>query len=227
MDPILLAVAVVESMVVVICLIVTLVLYKQTPNNKIQDRQAPANDDLPANEDSDLLQIEYVPAVLCASNMFLFIAAANVHTELLAAGDELLNKLPISVRDALERPISCDLTALLAQGGDPNDRIPERVRAAIAVAETVLALWILISDYEHGVCKPVHPAAINKCKGVIIVGAKEYPIKFPISQICRSVGVSMAAAGQIWRCIVEILREGFVPVPGIRAKKFDGLSKTA
>ena len=178
------------------------------------------------NNNPDWLYIEYVPAVLCTSNMFLFTAAADVQTGLLAAGDILLGKLPTSTRDLLNRPISCDLAALVSQGGgNPNDVTPERARAAIAVAKAVLALWILISEYDYGVAKPLHPAAIDRRNGVIIVGDHKYPVHYIISQIFQSTGVSMAVAAQMWHYFVEILREGVVSVPGVRAKKPIGLSR--
>lgn len=148
-----------------------------------------------------------------------FKATAKKQAELLVAGDTVLAKLPTDIRDCLSAPILCDLAERLSQGGNPEDLTPERVRAALAVNEVSLAIWTLMFDFGSKVNQSYHQVVFDERAGILTIGKQEFVVRYIILRISRATGVSFAVAIAMWHSIVEILREGLVSVPGIRAVK--------
>lgn len=177
------------------------------------------------NQDRDQIFIEYVPADL-HKLVVGFKASVKVQAELLLAGDTLLRKLPINIRESLGRPISCDLIEWLSQGGSRENIIPERARAAIAVAETSQALWSLMFKLGYRVDKFSYQVALDKYSGVVTSPSlqqgndrKFFASNYIVRRIIDSTGVNFAVATALWRYVLEILREDFVSIPGVRIKQ--------
>ncbi len=174
----------------------------------------------------DLLWLEYVPAEFLSAGK-VFTATVGVQRALLAAGDTLLRKLQSHTRSYLNRPVDCSKIDLLAQGDDPQCLTPERVRAAIGVAEAALAIWAIMFECLVEAGTAPHWVAFDEAEGKIIAGQSKYSIHYVVSRISQGAGVTGAVAFQMWREIAEILRQGFVPIPGIKAKTEAGSPATA
>lgn len=188
-------------------------------NAKVLALRLPAGrDESVDNENRDLLLIKYVPAEMSRLETG-FTASAKAQAELLAAGDTVLRKLPTDIRNYLSCPVSYDLTVQLSQGDNPNDLIPERVRAAVGVAEASLALWALMFEFDYKVNQLVHQVVLDELSGVLTAGKQVFVVSYVIARIRYRTRVNLAVATAMWKSIVEILREGLVTVPGIRAMK--------
>ncbi len=200
-------------------LLLACVAVKLTRKNRPDTtKQIKAKEAVMESEDADLFWIEHVPIAMRKLESRGFVASATTQAGLVEAGFTLLRKLPTDIRDPLSCPVSADLAVLLAQGANANDLTPERVRAAVAVAEASLALWALMFEFDKRV-NPPHRVALGKQIGVLFAGQQIFAVGYVIARISYGTGVSQAVATSMWRGIVEILREGQVNIPGLRAVK--------
>jgi hypothetical protein len=206
--------AVMACLVVVAYIAVTLTREtKSNANKQIQpkERQMEA-------ENSELFFIEYIPAEMRKLEIGGFEASAKAQAELLQAGFTLLRKLPTEIRDSLNCPVSNSLTRLLAQGDNPRYFTPELVRAAVGIAEASLAFWALMFEFDKRVSLP-QPVAWCERMGALFAGKQIWKVRYVIERIGRGTGVSFAVATAMWEGIVEMLRDGLVNVPGLKAAK--------
>ena len=170
------------------------------------------------NKDKDLFLVERVIVGMRKLETGLEVTA-EARAKLFAAGDALLRKLPTNIRNCLNCPISCDLMDKLSQGDNSENVTPEQVRSAFGVAEASFALQDLICYFGDGINDPYYQMRIIERSGELRVGHQVFSERYVIIGISRGARVSMAVATEMWRGIVEILREGLVSVPGIRAAK--------
>ena len=187
--------------------------------SQLNQSPADANSGLPEKpaEKDDLLWIEYVPAGLYWSKT-LFTATAKVQTELLVAGDALLGGLSANARHSLRRPISCDIIDLLSLGGNPESLTPERVKAAIGVAQATLAIQALMYKFSCEANRFCWRVALDDI-GYVIAGEQRHSVDCVVERISCGVKVDYFVAAEIWYVIKEILFKDVVPIPGMMAKK--------
>lgn len=172
------------------------------------------------NEVETLLVIEYVPTAMSRLETKGFTASAMAQTELLVAGGKLLEKLPFEIRDCLSVPVSGNLAALFEQGGNYIDLSPERVVAATALAEASLVLWDLMFEFKPIMpSNPHHQAVLGERIGFLTVGKQNCGPRYMPRRISHTIGVSEAVATVMWAGIVEMLSEGKVKIPGLKATK--------
>lgn len=159
------------------------------------------------NEQMELFMIEYVPV------------SAEAQAELLEAGLALLEKLPGDIRSCLNCPDAANLTALFLQGNAPlNNLTPERVRAAVAVAEVSLSIWHMMFVLDRRV-NPPYPVTLCEQINMLSVGEELCRVSWVIRRIMHSTRLPLGVATAMWEKVVEILREDKVRIPGIRAVK--------
>lgn len=173
------------------------------------------------NENSRLFWIEQVPTELHGLQSLLT-APPEVQAQLLAAGDVLIDRLSWSIRDCLNRPISCDRLDLLAHGDNQDRLTPERVRAALAVAEASWAIWAMVFEFHTEAGEPSHQIALDERNSDILIGKRKYSIDYIVGRIKHSAGVDYIVAREMWHRIVLILRYDLAVIPGIRAIKSEG-----
>ncbi len=175
------------------------------------------------NENPHLFWIEQVPTDLHGLQS-LFTAPPEVQTQLLAAGDVLIDRLSWSIRDCLNRPISCDRLDLLAHGDNQDRLTPERVRAALGVAEASLAIWALVFEFRTEAGEPAHQIALDERSGDILIGKRKYSVDYVVGRIRHGAGVTHIVAREMWHRIVLILRYDLAVIPGMRAVKAENHS---
>ena len=187
---------------------------RPSQTKKTQHKEAPMS-----NEKVRLFYIEHVPAEMRKLEIGGFSAAAQTQRELLKAGDELLRKLPGDIRKSLGCPISSDLTKLLSQGDDLSNLTPQRVRAAVVVAEVSFALWVLMFDSGMLINQPPHQVVLTEQIGMLTAGKQKSRVSSVIKQISLSIRVPLGVAIAMWEGVVAMLRESRVSVPGLKAGK--------
>ncbi len=186
----------------------------------VMNMRKPASKKGDANNVDQWLFIEYAPTKMSGLEIRGFTAASSVQDELLVAGRELLKKLPPDIGADLKSPVSGNLATLFSQSSNPNNLAPDEVVAAVAVAEASLALWALMSRFDCRVKPPhPHPVIFDESAGNFIVSQKSYSVCYVIGRISFSAGVSLAMATFMWEGIAQILKEGKVPIPGLKVNK--------
>lgn len=192
----------------------------KTPARILQQKTPAGNGDVADGSVSSVIDgaliIEHVPVTLDKFEQGIgFVAADSVKYELVETGKKVLELLPPDIRACLSCPVAGNLTALVLRNDNRNDLIPERVIAAVAVAEASLALSDLMAGF---VKKPKkhHQIVFNECLGRLTAGKLKAPVHFIIMRISKGASIPFGVATEIWECVVQILREGKVSIPGLR-----------
>ena len=176
---------------------------------------------------SDLLIIERVSGEYQAETELQILRRA--HNELLSAGDALLNKLSVSTRKSLSKPVSRlvweEMRDRLSEGDKPECFTIERVRAAFAVAEASLAIESLMRcSVRCSSSKAVFYEQQDLVRFYNQENPSSYqtvPYSYLIGRISSETGVSDAVSKELLRGIISLLREGKVRVPGLLAEAFE------
>ncbi|OGH93221.1 MAG: hypothetical protein A2563_01280 [Candidatus Magasanikbacteria bacterium RIFOXYD1_FULL_40_23] len=152
-------------------------------------------------------------------------ASVGYQLSFLVIGDLLLGRLPDGVAARLKSPISADVMAMVA-AGNSNGVAPERARAAIMVAETLLAICEILQPKLVGSDKRkkrFYPIEVDKNNGNLLLKEK---VVATANQIVSLVSKRTAENARIkylvvlvmWKVFLGILREGRISVPGLRKK---------
>lgn len=210
------------------CMVIACVLFlafPSAPQDKQEDLPQPESTPMRITvlsskfkENRDLLFIEYIQADL-HKLVVGFKASVAVQAQLLVAADVLLDNLPRHIRNCLGRPILSDQIEWLLQGGDPEKMTPERVRAALAVAEASQALHTMMFDFGCSVDKFSYQIAVDEKTGAFVAGNKSFISPYIPKRIMVITGVNLAMASEIWWRIIKIMRDGSVKIPGAKAVK--------
>jgi hypothetical protein len=187
-------------------------------------KQVLRKDILSRDVNENLLLIEHAPADMRKLEIG-FKASAKIQDGLLYVGRALLRKLPGDICACLGCPISCDRIEQLSQGNNQEAITPEHARVAIGVAEAVFAIWNLMFEFEFR-ANPPYPVIFDGSIGVLVAGKQIFSERYIVARISHYVGISAAAATAIWHGMAEILREGIVSVPGLRAKAAITISRS-
>ena len=144
-------------------------------------------------------------------------ALRKKHTELLAVGDKVLSLLPAWVPEVLSEPISEEQISCLRYGDDLEKLTPARVRIALSVEETAIALQGLVFGFSqrNPPCQVHQVAVLNEQKGVLSTGKRGTFVRHIIERVGREMGFPHVVAEEIWNCLVALFRQG-VNVPGIK-----------
>ena len=144
-------------------------------------------------------------------------ALRKKQTELLAIGDRVLSLLPAWVQDVLSESILEEPISRLRYGDDWEKLTPARVRTALSVEETAIALQGLVFGFsQRNHLHQVHQVAVlNEQKGILSTGKRGTFVRHIVERVGREMGFPSIVAEEIWNCMVALLRQG-VNVPGIK-----------
>lgn len=133
----------------------------------------------------------------------------------LEAGDEVLIKLSADTRQVLNRPVPERLLVCFEDAVDWNQTVHARVRCALAVEETVLAVQGLVLGF-----KTIQPrvATLDSRQGIFIAGEHRIPVGLVLARLRREAGVPGPIVKEVWQSILAVLRDGKISVPGLRVK---------
>lgn len=169
-----------------------------------------------------ILAIEHVPAEMHRADIGGLIVSDTVRAELLAAGLILLKKLPsytcglLSSR-VFKSSMLANFSRLLSKDESLEDVSPERVRATVAIAIVSLSLQDMMIWSGEKVGLP-NPLLVERHTGIIWAGVRIFHVEDIILQIILGTDVSHDVATDIWLYILEILQDGKVNIPGIKAR---------
>ncbi len=166
--------------------------------------------------------IEHVPVEMRRVDIGGFEVSTKVQAELLEVGLIVLKRLPTHICDFLSSPVFSspvlsNFNKFLEQGEGLEDISSERVRVTVGVAEASLSLQDMMSWFGNKIGPP-DPLVIDRYTGIITASVRIFSVEYIISRITHSTGTSHLTASEIWLCIFQILREGSVNIPGIKAR---------
>ena len=161
----------------------------------------------------------------------------RAHSDLLIAGDAVVGmilnmKLDLALQ-TISVPVSEELKNRVSQGDIPERLTPRRVRAAVAVGEISMALENLMQDFGNHQADTLF-VILDEEHGVINIGDQRISVSYVIQKIACKIEVydnwecgddypktfdGYAVAGEIWKAVVALLREGKTRIPGLRVNK--------
>ncbi len=152
-------------------------------------------------------------------------ASIGYQLSFLVIGDMLLHKLPDGVAAKLKSLMSADVMATVA-GGKSTGVDPERARAAIMVAETLLAICEILQPKLVGSDrrkKRFYSVEVDKNNGNLLLNEKVVATSRQVVSLisrgmARNTRTNYVVVLVMWKVFLGILREGRTSIPGLRRK---------